>query len=228
MIATILPIDRAGTYGVGPPGVPASADEDKILLLPSGPRKGRTPHYPFGHKPGLAGARTILNIFKRGYRRWTMPEIRKDYATPTWVVFSAARSQRPGAFRNPRDATPRESCPFCEGHESMTPPEVLAYRERGPADGPGWSIRCVPNKFPALERVGEVREHRDGPFVSVDGVGMHEIVVESPDHDGHLATLDDRQIERVLRAYREVSRPRRGPPNQVRPDLQESRRTSRR
>src|SRR5437879_9893643 len=160
MIATILPIDRAGTYGVGPPGVPASADEDKILLLPSGPRKGRTPHYPFGHKPGLAGARTILNIFKRGYRRWTMPEIRKDYATPTWVVFSAARSQRPGAFLNPRDATPRESCPFCEGHESMTPPEVLAYRDRGRPNGPGWSIRCVPNKFPALERVVEVREHR--------------------------------------------------------------------
>src|SRR2546428_3201085 len=85
----------------------------------------------------------------------------------------------------------------------MTPPEVLAYRERGPADGPGWSIRCVPNKFPALERVGEVREHRDGPFLSVDGVGAHEIIVESPDHDGHLATLDDRQVERVLRAYRE-------------------------
>src|SRR3989449_4199056 len=135
--------------------------------------------------------------------RRLVPEIRKDYATPTWVVFSAARSQRPGAFRNPRDATPRESCPFCEGHESMTPPEVLAYRERGPADGPGWSIRCVPNKFPALERVGEVREHRDGPFVSVDGVGAHEIIVESPDHDGHLARLDDGQVERVLRAYRE-------------------------
>src|SRR5881628_3215130 len=125
------------------------------------------------------------------------------YATPTWVVFSAARSQRPGAFRNPKDATPKESCPFCEGHEAMTPPEILAYRDRGGPNGPGWSIRCVPNKFPALERVGEVREHRDGPFLSVDGVGAHEIIVESPDHDGHLATLDDRQVERVLRAYRE-------------------------
>jgi len=135
--------------------------------------------------------------------RGIVPEIRKDYATPTWVVFSAARSQRPGAFRNPKDATAKESCPFCEGHETMTPPEVLAYRDHGKPNGPGWSIRCVPNKFPALERVGEVREHRDGPFVSVDGVGAHEIVVESPDHDAHLGTLDDRQIEQVLRAYRE-------------------------
>src|SRR5437870_12269566 len=53
MIATILPIDRAGTYGAGPPGIPASAGEDKIFLLPSGPRKGPTPHYPFAHKPSL-------------------------------------------------------------------------------------------------------------------------------------------------------------------------------
>src|SRR6059036_3037269 len=84
-----------------------------------------------------------------------------------WVVFSAARSQRPGAFRNPKDATAKESCPFCEGHETMTPPEVLAYRDGGKPDGPGWSIRCVPNKFPALELVGEVREHRDSRRVIV-------------------------------------------------------------
>src|SRR5207249_10515640 len=138
-----------------------------------------------------------------------VPEIRKDYATSTWVVFSAARSQRPGAFRNPKDATAKESCPFCEGHETMTPPEVLAYRDRGKPDGPGWSIRCVPNKFPALERVGEVREHWDGPFVSVDGVGAHEIVVESPDHDAHLARTPssgrDRKSTRLNSSHVSIS-----------------------
>src|SRR5438093_11458653 len=109
---------------------------------------------------------------KSAYRsRGLVPVIRNDYATPTWVVFSAARSQRPGAFRNPTDATPKESCPVCERHESMTPPEVLAYRERGARDGPGWSLRCVPTKFTARARMGQVGEHRDGPAVSVDGVG---------------------------------------------------------
>src|SRR5256886_10447739 len=98
-----------------------------------------------------------------------------------------------GPFRTARCLPESEGCngegelPVLRGHETMTPPEVLAYRDRGKPDGPGWSIRCVPNKFPALERVGEVREHWDGPFVSVDGVGAHEIVVESPDHDAHLA-----------------------------------------
>src|SRR2546426_957966 len=73
-----------------------------------------------------------------------MTEIRKDYATPTWVVFSAARSQRPGAFRNPKDETPKENCPFCEGHEAMTPPEVLAYRVNGRPDGTGRRLLFAP------------------------------------------------------------------------------------
>src|SRR5256712_5841234 len=120
-----------------------------------------------------------------------------------WVVFSAARSQRPGAFRNPKDATAKESCPFCEGHETITPPEVPRVPRPRATRRTGLVDPLRPQQFPALERVGEVREHRDGPFLSVDGVGAHEIVVESPDHDGHLATLDDRQVERVLRAYRE-------------------------
>ncbi|TLZ75748.1 MAG: galactose-1-phosphate uridylyltransferase, partial [Methanobacteriota archaeon] len=115
-----------------------------------------------------------------------MPEIRKDYATDTWVVFSAARSRRPGAFRNAKASTPKDDCPFCVGHEAMTPPEVLAYRDRGPKNGPGWRIRCVPNMFPALEASGDVRRHGDGLFVSVDGVGAHEIIVESPDHEGRI------------------------------------------
>src|SRR6266540_4518947 len=132
-----------------------------------------------------------------------MPEIRKDYATDTWVVFSAARSRRPGAFRNAKASTPKEDCPFCVGHEAMTPPEVLAYRDRGPTDGPGWRIRCVPNMFPALEASGDVRRHEDGLFVSVDGVGAHEIIVESPDHEGHMSTLEDAQVAEVLRAYRD-------------------------
>ena len=67
-----------------------------------------------------------------------MPELRKDYVTDTWVVFSAARAQRPGAFRGGKSTTDPEKCPFCYGHEHRTPPEVLAYRKDGVPDGPGW------------------------------------------------------------------------------------------
>src|SRR5947209_3902744 len=83
-----------------------------------------------------------------------MPELRKDYVTDTWVVFSAARAQRPGAFRGGNSTTDPEKCPFCYGHEHMTPPEVLAYRKDGVPNGTGWWIRCVPNKSPALQGEG--------------------------------------------------------------------------
>src|SRR5438309_90024 len=109
-----------------------------------------------------------------------MPELRKDYVTDTWVVFSASRAQRPGAFRGGRSTTDPEKCPFCYGHEHMTPPEVLAYRKDGVPNGPGWWIRCVPNKYPALQVEGEVHRHVSQLFHSVNGVGAHEVIVETP------------------------------------------------
>src|SRR5207244_1475427 len=93
-----------------------------------------------------------------------MPELRKDYVTDTWVVFSASRAQRPGAFRGGRSTTDPEKCPFCYGHEHMTPPEVLAYRKDGVPNGPGWWIRCVPNKYPALQVEAEVHRRWNQQF----------------------------------------------------------------
>src|SRR5437016_14329626 len=100
-----------------------------------------------------------------------MPELRKDYVTDTWVVFSAARAQRPGAFRGGNSTTDPETRPFCYGHEHMTPPEVLADRKDGVPTGTGWWIRCVPNKYPALQVEGEGHRRATRPSHSVNGVG---------------------------------------------------------
>lgn len=132
-----------------------------------------------------------------------MPELRKDYVTDTWVVISPARSKRPGDFRIRSTPTDPEKCPFCYGHEPMTPPELLAYRREGPPNSPGWWIRCVPNKFPALTIEGEVHRRVNQLFHSVSGVGAHEIIVESPEHDGHLANFSDFQVQEVITAYKQ-------------------------
>jgi len=79
-----------------------------------------------------------------------VPEIRKDYATSTWVVFSAARSQRPGAFRNPKDATAKESCPFCEGHPA-------SRRLRASNEVTGFYINPVVPEDAAAILKGEIR-----------------------------------------------------------------------
>jgi len=132
-----------------------------------------------------------------------MPELRKDYVTDTWVVFSAARAQRPGAFRGGNSTTDPEKCPFCYGHEHMTPPEVLAYRKDGVPNGTGWWIRCVPNKYPALQVEGEVHRRVSQLFHSVNGVGAHEIIVETPEHEDHLSMQSEFQVQEIITAYKQ-------------------------
>src|SRR5438046_9351442 len=100
-----------------------------------------------------------------------MPELRKDYVTDTWVVFSASRAQRPGAFRGGTSTTDPVKCPFCYGHEHMTPPEVLAYRKDGVPNGPGWGTPAARTKNPPLQL--EARPDGPGAHLShgVSGVG---------------------------------------------------------
>jgi len=132
-----------------------------------------------------------------------MSELRKDYVTDTWVVFSTARSKRPGDFRIAGKTTDPEKCPFCYGHEHLTPPEILAYRKDGPPNSSGWWIRCVPNAYPALQVEGELHRRVTQLFHSVNGIGAHEVIVETPEHDGRLSKVSDFQMQEVITAYKQ-------------------------
>ena len=103
-----------------------------------------------------------------------MQELRTDELTGAQVIIAPGRATRPEVFRaSAAAATPPDSCPFCEGHEKMTPPEVARIGEGSP-DTPGWQVRVVPNLYPIVG----------------DGVpGAHEVVVLSPAHDGQLDRL---------------------------------------
>src|SRR5881396_72316 len=134
-----------------------------------------------------------------------MPELRKDPVTGRWVIISTDRQKRPNDFRFERASIiGREQCPFCPGHESFTPREVFAYRQNGTAPNtPGWDIRVVPNKFPALQVEGTLDREGEGMFDRMNGIGAHEVIIETPDHDRSLAAMSELEIERVLWAYRE-------------------------
>src|SRR2546427_12905219 len=114
-----------------------------------------------------------------------MPELRKDPITGRWVIISTDRQKRPNDFRLERAASlGREHCPFCPGRESMTPPEVLSYRQNGSgANAPGWDLRVVPNKFPALQVEGTLDREGEGMFDRMNGIGAHEVIIETPNHD---------------------------------------------
>ncbi|MDX6767706.1 MAG: DUF4921 family protein [Candidatus Methylacidiphilales bacterium] len=133
-----------------------------------------------------------------------MPEIRKDPVVGRWVVFCPERLHRPMdyAFTRPHPEAATED-PFLAGNESFTPPEVYAVRENGGGpDTPGWSVRVVPNRFPALRVEGELNKEAVGFYDRMNGIGAHEVVVETPFPDKELDELELAQMVHVLKAWR--------------------------
>ncbi len=133
-----------------------------------------------------------------------MPELRKDPITRRWVIIATERATRPTDFvtSHEEDRTDPERCPFCEGREEQTPPEIFSVRRDGTTpNGPGWRVRVVSNKYPALRIEGDTARDREGMFTRMDGVGAHEVIVETPEHDTHLALLPEEQVADVIRAY---------------------------
>lgn len=133
------------------------------------------------------------------------PELRRDPVTGRWIIVAPERAKRPHVFQRPTPTQPRrETCPFCPGNEAMTPPEVLSYRPHGaPHNAPGWWVRCVPNKFPALRPEGDLGRKGVGMYDRMNGVGAHEVLIESPHHDRSLADLDEGQVAEVIWAWRD-------------------------
>lgn len=133
-----------------------------------------------------------------------MPELRKDPIYGRWVIISTERSRRPSDFA-PEERRPTGGfCPLCEGNEDRTPPEVLAFRDNGTSpNSPGWSLRVVPNKFPALRIEGDLDREGEGIYDKMNGIGAHEVVIETPQHSETLSTLPLKGVEKVLWAYRE-------------------------
>ena len=129
-----------------------------------------------------------------------MSELRKDPITGRWVIISTERRKRPHDFRlESVDIVPDASCPFCEGHEHMTPREILSYRHSGSApNSPGWDLRVVPNQFPVLRVEGTLDRQGEGLFDKMNGIGAHEVIIETPRHDESLASMSDAAVEQVL------------------------------
>ncbi|MGC9529838.1 MAG: galactose-1-phosphate uridylyltransferase [Candidatus Bipolaricaulaceae bacterium] len=128
-----------------------------------------------------------------------MPELRREPIMERWVIIAPERAKRPSDYRS-QSAEEGEadtaSCPFCPGNEHMTPPEL--YR----VGGSDWQVRVVPNKFPALGDYPELgRAAVGGFFDRMNGVGTHEVVVETPDHCHELPDLPVEHIKVVVDTY---------------------------
>ncbi len=134
-----------------------------------------------------------------------MPKLRQDPTTGEWVIFATERSKRPHDLT--RHVAPAKtdlegtSCPFCPGNEAETPPAVLTIPE---TKGTDWEVRVVPNRFPAVSPTTPKKpKPMAGIFREVDSVGTQEVIIETPDHNQTLATMEARNVLNVLKAYRQ-------------------------
>lgn len=134
-----------------------------------------------------------------------MPELRRDPVTGRWVIISTERAKRPSALVKPVPTDKRDEFnPFKAGNEKETPDEVLAYRPPGSKPNtPGWWVRVVPNKFPALSSEGEIERYGEGMYDVMNGVGRHEVVVESPEEGIQLPDMSEEQVQEAIWAYRD-------------------------
>ncbi|HSD67616.1 MAG TPA: galactose-1-phosphate uridylyltransferase [Vicinamibacteria bacterium] len=130
-----------------------------------------------------------------------MPELRKDPVVGRWVIIATERARRPSDFApEPTPLKGPAGCVFCPGNEEQTPPEVVAFR---PGGAGRWSVRVVPNKFPALQVEGELEPTGEGIYDRLNGIGAHEVIIETPDHFANLGTLSVGAVADVLWAYRD-------------------------
>lgn len=134
-----------------------------------------------------------------------MSEFRHDPVQKRWVIIAVERSRRPSDFKVDSPEKGKGGfCPFCYGNEDKTPPEIMAIRRDGSErDKPGWEVRVIPNKFPALSIEGEIGRRGLGIFDVMNGIGAHEVIVETPDHDLHMGDMELDHLGDIVRIYRE-------------------------
>jgi UDPglucose--hexose-1-phosphate uridylyltransferase len=136
-----------------------------------------------------------------------LPEVRVDALTGLRTIVAADRATRPGAGLRVDPPPPIDPAddPFAAGNEGRTPPELWAVRPGGgEPNSPGWTVRAVPNMYPALAADAPVPPpdaHAD-LFFAEPAVGAHEVIVNGPQPVPSLSALPVEQVERALDAWR--------------------------
>jgi UDPglucose--hexose-1-phosphate uridylyltransferase len=130
-------------------------------------------------------------------------EIRQNKATKQWVLYAPSRSKRPTDFReekNGRKKLPEhdDNCPFCRGNENMLPGIITEVPENNQGE---WKVRVVPNKFAALTPKGDSIRRNDGIYVTMNGYGRHEVIIEHPKHNQDIATMAQQETNAVIEMY---------------------------
>lgn len=131
-----------------------------------------------------------------------MSELRREPIVGRWVIVDTDHPRRPEEFEFEPQSFKGGACPFCYGNEAMTPPEIEVVRDpHTAANTPGWQVRVVANKFPALQIEGELERRGLGIYDMTSGVGAHEVLIETPYHQKDIPDLLNSEIESFISMY---------------------------
>lgn len=130
-----------------------------------------------------------------------MQELRKDPIVGRWVIIAPDRLTRPQLVSDEASIASNGFDPFLEGHEDATTPEIMAYRNSGQRNQPGWRVRVIPNKFPAVTVEGQLDKRGIGIYDVMNGIGAHEVIVECPHREVKMSRLTVENIREVFWVY---------------------------
>lgn len=131
-----------------------------------------------------------------------MAELRRDPVVGRWVIIDTDHPSAPQDFEREESVFSGGTCPFCYGSEAITPNEIECIRDPNTAPNtPGWHVRVIPNKFPALQIEGDLERRGNGIYDLSNGIGAHEVLVESPYHTKDISELLNSEVENVISMY---------------------------
>lgn len=131
-----------------------------------------------------------------------MSELRRDPIGGRWVIVDTDNPAKPQDYDCEPVVLKGGVCPFCYGNESMTPIEIEVIREPGTSpNSSGWQVRTIPNKFPALQIEGELDRRPVGMYDMQNGVGAHEVIIETPYHAKDISDLTTEEVQNFLLMY---------------------------
>ena len=128
-----------------------------------------------------------------------MGDLRRDPIVGRWVIMETDHPNTPADYECETHTQKGGLCPFCYGNESMTPTEIDSCRDLNTqANTPGWQVRVVPNKFPALKIEGDIDRRGIGIYDLSNGIGAHEVLIDTPYHDKDIPDLVDEEVEKII------------------------------
>lgn len=133
-----------------------------------------------------------------------MAVLRRDPLSHGWVILTDDAQFVRESLRVEVPQLPADECPFCPGHEDRTPPEVAAYRPQGSApNGPGWTVRSVPNQSALMHIEGKFDRKGEGLYDMMNAIGAHEVIVESPEHGARFCDHSPGKLAEIVGMWRD-------------------------